>query len=44
VGAILLGYPINAPVVADAIKAGRDVTACLYALRAGEWRVLGELA
>ena len=40
VGAILLGYPLEATAVTAAVKAGRDVSADLDALRAGEWQVL----
>jgi NAD(P)H-nitrite reductase large subunit len=40
VGAILLGYPLEATAVTAAVKAGREVSADLDALRAGEWAVL----
>jgi len=39
-GAILLGYPNDAPQVQAAIKDGRDVRPHLDALRAGDWSVL----
>ncbi len=39
-GAILLGFPKEAALVADALKSGRDVSAELAALRAGDWSVL----
>ena len=39
-GAILLGYPNDAPLVQAAIKEERDVTQHLEALRAGDWNVL----
>ena len=42
VGAILLGYPLEAPAVIAAVKAGLDVSDCLDALRAGQWEVLRE--
>jgi len=40
VGAILLGYPLEAPAVTAAVKAGLDVSADLDALRAGKWAAL----
>ncbi len=40
VGAILIGHPAEAPVVAEAIKQQVDVLPYLDALRAGEWGVL----
>jgi NADPH-dependent 2,4-dienoyl-CoA reductase/sulfur reductase-like enzyme/ferredoxin len=43
VGAILLGYPLDAPNVTQAIKEGVDVTPYLEALQAGNWSVLGDL-
>jgi len=43
VGAILLGYPLDAPAVTAAIKRRVDVTRCLDVLRAGEWDSLGQL-
>ncbi len=42
VGAILIGYPQDAPAVTAAVKAGRAVDALLDALRAGRWEVLAE--
>jgi NADPH-dependent 2,4-dienoyl-CoA reductase/sulfur reductase-like enzyme/ferredoxin len=39
-GAILLGYPNDAPLVQAAIKDQRDVRPQLDALRAGDWSVL----
>ena len=42
-GAILLGYPQQAAVVNEAIKAARDVGGCLEALRAGNWDVLSDV-
>ncbi len=39
-GAILLGFPKEAALVADALKSGRDVSADLGALRVGDWSVL----
>ena len=42
VGAILLGYPLDAPHVTQAIKEGIDVTPYLEALQAGDWGVLEE--
>ncbi|MHB9117274.1 MAG: FAD-dependent oxidoreductase [Burkholderiales bacterium] len=40
VGAILIGYPLEAPIVARAIKEEQDVAACLDDLQAGNWAVL----
>jgi NAD(P)H-nitrite reductase large subunit len=40
VGAILLGYPLEAPAVTAAVREGLDVSDCLDALRAGQWEVL----
>lgn len=42
VGAILFGYPLEAPGVAAAMKARRDLSAQLDALRAGDWSVFVE--
>ena len=42
VGAVLFGYPLEAPGVSAAIKAGRDLSAHLDALRAGDWSVFVE--
>jgi NAD(P)H-nitrite reductase large subunit len=39
-GAILLGFPKEAPLVAEALKGGRDVSRDLGALRVGDWSVL----
>ena len=39
-GAILLGFPKEAPVVTEALKSGRDVSRDLGALRVGDWSVL----
>ena len=39
-GAILLGYPNDAPAVQQAVKDGRDVRPHRDALRAGDWSVL----
>jgi NADPH-dependent 2,4-dienoyl-CoA reductase/sulfur reductase-like enzyme/ferredoxin len=39
-GAILLGYPNDAPAVQQAVKDGRDVRPQRDALRAGDWSVL----
>jgi nitrite reductase (NADH) large subunit len=44
VGAILLGYPLDAPAVTAAIKQGVDVSGCIETLRAGNWSVLGGMA
>ncbi|MGB0386278.1 MAG: FAD-dependent oxidoreductase [Ardenticatenaceae bacterium] len=43
-GAILLGYPRDAPGVTEAIKTGFNVTPYLNDLRAGDWKVLADLA
>ena len=40
VGAILLGYPTETPLVNAAIKEQRDISAHLNALRDGKWTVL----
>jgi NAD(P)H-nitrite reductase large subunit len=40
VGAILFGYPLDAPHVTQAIKEARDVTPHLEALQNGDWQVL----
>jgi NADPH-dependent 2,4-dienoyl-CoA reductase/sulfur reductase-like enzyme/ferredoxin len=40
VGAILLGFPKEAPLVTEALKSGRDVSRDLGALRVGDWSVL----
>ena len=40
VGAILFGYPLDAPHVTQAIKEERDVTPHLEALQNGDWQVL----
>jgi NADPH-dependent 2,4-dienoyl-CoA reductase/sulfur reductase-like enzyme/ferredoxin len=37
VGAVLFGYPLEAPGVTAAMKAGRDLSDELDALRAGDW-------
>ncbi len=42
-GAILLGYPLEAPLVTAAIKRQADVRPCLAALKAGDWKSLGQL-
>jgi NADPH-dependent 2,4-dienoyl-CoA reductase/sulfur reductase-like enzyme/ferredoxin len=39
-GAILLGFPKEAPLVTEALKSGRDVSRDLGALRVGDWSVL----
>ena len=44
VGAIMMGYPLEASTVTAAVKASCDVSAHLDALRAGRWEVLSELA
>ncbi|MFN8490657.1 MAG: FAD-dependent oxidoreductase [Caldilineaceae bacterium] len=44
VGAILLGYPQEAPGVAEAVKQQMDVTPYLAALQAGDWQALTDLA
>jgi nitrite reductase (NADH) large subunit len=43
VGAVLLGYPLDAPAVIAAVKQRVDVRAHLGRLEAGDWAVLGEL-
>ncbi len=43
VGAILIGHPVEAPVVAEAIKQQVNVLPYLDALRAGDWGVLNRL-
>lgn len=40
VGAILIGYPLDAPIVTNAVKQGTDVSMHIEALRAGNWDVL----
>jgi nitrite reductase (NADH) large subunit len=40
VGAILLGYPLEAPAVTAAVKEQRDVMRHIPTLRAGNWDVL----
>jgi nitrite reductase (NADH) large subunit len=42
VGAILLGYPLEAAGVVRAVKDGRDVTPWLEQLRAGDWSALAD--
>ncbi len=42
VGAILLGYTLEIPLVSAAIKEGRNIEAILDELRAGYWDVLGD--
>jgi nitrite reductase (NADH) large subunit len=37
VGAILLGFPLEASGVAEAVTAGRDLSDVLPALQAGDW-------
>lgn len=44
VGAILLGYPQDAPAVVEAVKRGMNVKRRLDALRAGKWEILREPA
>ena len=39
-GAIMMGFPKEAALVAEALKSGRDVSGDLGALRAGDWGVL----
>lgn len=39
-GAVLLGFPKEAPLVTEALKSGRDVSNDLAALRVGDWSVL----
>lgn len=43
VGAILLGYPLDAPVVTELIKQAVDVTPHLASLQTGGWDVLSNL-
>ncbi len=43
-GAILLGYPEDAPGVIAALKQQVDVTAHMNELRAGDWQSLSQLA
>jgi NAD(P)H-nitrite reductase large subunit len=43
VGAILLGFPLDAPLVTAAVRQGVDVSSCLAGLRAGEWDVLSRV-
>jgi NADPH-dependent 2,4-dienoyl-CoA reductase/sulfur reductase-like enzyme/ferredoxin len=42
VGAILLGYAVEAPAVVRAVKESQDVTAWLERLRAGDWSLFAE--
>ena len=42
VGAVIFGYPLEAPGVSAAMKAGRDLSAQLDALRAGDWSAFVE--
>jgi NADPH-dependent 2,4-dienoyl-CoA reductase/sulfur reductase-like enzyme/ferredoxin len=42
IGAILIGYPQDGPVVTAAVKAGLDVSADLEALQLGRWEVLAQ--
>lgn len=44
IGAILLGYPREAPGVSEAVKSGFNVTPHLEQLREGKWKVLVDLA
>ncbi len=44
VGAILLGYSVEAPAVVKAVKEGIDVTPWLDRLRAGDWSLFVEQA
>jgi len=44
IGSILLGYPREAPGVAEAVKSSFNVTPHLDKLRKGEWKVLVDLA
>jgi NADPH-dependent 2,4-dienoyl-CoA reductase/sulfur reductase-like enzyme/ferredoxin len=39
-GAILLGFPKEAALVAEALKSGRDVSGAIAALRVGDWSAL----
>lgn len=43
VGAILLGFPLDAPVVTAAVRQQVDVSTCMQALRTGEWHMLASL-
>ncbi|MGI8550751.1 MAG: FAD-dependent oxidoreductase, partial [Dehalococcoidia bacterium] len=43
VGAILLGYPLDATLVSAAVKKGVDVTPALSTLQSGDWSVLSTL-
>jgi NADPH-dependent 2,4-dienoyl-CoA reductase/sulfur reductase-like enzyme/ferredoxin len=43
VGAILIGYPIDAPVVVEMVKQQAGVTPYLDALRAGDWSILHQI-
>ncbi len=42
VGAILLGYTLEIPLVSAAIKEGRNIHPILNELRAGNWEILGD--
>jgi NADPH-dependent 2,4-dienoyl-CoA reductase/sulfur reductase-like enzyme/ferredoxin len=42
VGAILLGYAVEAPAVVKAVKESQDVTAWLERLRAGDWSLFAD--
>lgn len=42
VGAILLGYTLEIPLVSAAIKEGRNIEPILNELRAGNWEILGD--
>jgi nitrite reductase (NADH) large subunit len=44
VGAILLGHPLDAPVVTAIIKDGVDIAPYLEALQAGQWDQLHRLS
>jgi NAD(P)H-nitrite reductase large subunit len=44
VGAILLGWPLDAPVVTAAVKQGTNITSVLQSLKQGDWSVLRKLA
>ncbi|MGB1253704.1 MAG: FAD-dependent oxidoreductase, partial [Candidatus Promineifilaceae bacterium] len=44
IGAILLGYPREAPSVSDVVKQGLDISGQIEALETGDWMVLEELA
>jgi NAD(P)H-nitrite reductase large subunit len=43
VGAILLGFPLDAPYVTAAVRQQVDIGSCMPALRAGEWDALATL-